>query len=232
MFVTFAMPQYPTWFFPVLFKNIDLIIDQRHVIPSAYPALTQDVCGQMFDCFVDQDVVNASSDQYHSLVFENQFIDDKNYPYGIEVTETVGQLRPVSNIFYATTLYQGSKAIKTFYPNKFMLAWKLATDDSFMRGYNSSKIGARTIIQVQIGMTPVNDICTDDAIRPVTIDQNDFKYFTSTRCYPNIKNVKLTPLTHYLCDGIVRIMFDDNPEPQVLSLEVIGEIGGSAIRSG
>ncbi|KAA6370368.1 MAG: hypothetical protein EZS28_034104, partial [Streblomastix strix] len=40
------------------------------------------------------------------------------------------------------------------------------------------------------------------------------------------------PLTHYLCDGIVRIMFDDNPDPQVLSLEVIGEISGSAIRSG
>ncbi|KAA6358448.1 MAG: hypothetical protein EZS28_046025, partial [Streblomastix strix] len=205
MFVTFAMPQYPTWFFPVLFKNIDLIIDQRHVIPSAYPALTQDVCGQMFDCFVDQDVVSASSDLYHSLVFENQHIDDKNYPYGIEIAETTGQLRPVSNVFYATTLYKGSKAIKTYYPNKFMLAWKLATDDSFMRGYNSSKIGARTNIQVQIGMTPVNDICTDEVIRPVDIDQNDFNYFTSTRCYPNIKNVKLTPLTHYLCDGIVRI---------------------------
>ncbi|KAA6380858.1 MAG: hypothetical protein EZS28_023614, partial [Streblomastix strix] len=232
MFVKFAMPQYPTWFFPVLFKNIDLIIDQRHVIPSAYPALTQDVCGQIFDCFVDQDVVSASSDLSHSLVFENESIDDKNYPYGIEVTELEGQHRPVSNIFYATTLYKGSKAIKTFYPNKFMLVWKLATDDSFMRGYNPSKIGARTNIQVQIGMTPVNDICTDDAIRPVTIDQNDFKYFTSTRSYPNIKNVKLTPLTHSLCDGIVRIMFDDNPEPQVLSLEVIGEIGGSAIRSG
>ncbi|KAA6399964.1 MAG: hypothetical protein EZS28_004503 [Streblomastix strix] len=28
IFFTFAMPQYPTWVFPVLFKNIDLIIDQ------------------------------------------------------------------------------------------------------------------------------------------------------------------------------------------------------------
>ncbi|KAA6390120.1 MAG: hypothetical protein EZS28_014352 [Streblomastix strix] len=49
MFITFAMPQYPTWFFPILFKGTDLIIDQRHVIPSAYPALTQDTCEQMFD---------------------------------------------------------------------------------------------------------------------------------------------------------------------------------------
>ncbi|KAA6399965.1 MAG: hypothetical protein EZS28_004504 [Streblomastix strix] len=186
----------------------------------------------MFDCFVDQDIVSASSDLYHSLVFENESIDDHSYPYGIEVAETVGQLRPVSNVFYATTLYQGSKAIKTYYPNKFMLAWKLASDDSFMRGYNSSKIGARTNVQVQLGMTHVNAICTDEPIIPADLDQNNFSYFTSTRCYPNIKNVKLTPLTHQLCDGIVRIMFDDNPDPQVLSLEVIGVISRSAIRSG
>ncbi|KAA6390326.1 MAG: hypothetical protein EZS28_014150 [Streblomastix strix] len=228
MFVTFAMPQYPTWFFPVLIKNIDLIIDQHHVIPTAHPALTQDVCGQIFDSFVDQDVVSTPSDLYHSLVFENQSIDDKNYPYGFEG----GIGRYPENVFYNTTLYNGSKAVKVYYPNKFMLAWKLATDDSFMRGYNSSKIGARTNIQVQIGLTPVENICGDDLIRPPNVDQNDFKYFTATRCYPNIKNVKLTPLTHYLCDGIVRIMFDDNPDPQVLTLEVIGEIGGSAIRSG
>ncbi|KAA6403603.1 MAG: hypothetical protein EZS28_000863 [Streblomastix strix] len=192
---------------------------QRHVIPYAYPALTQDVCGQMFDCFVDQDVISASSDLYHSLVFENQHIDDKNYPYGIEVAEIVGQLRPVSNIFYNTALNNGTKAIKTYYPNKFMLAWKLATDDSFMRGYNSSKIGARTNIQVQIGFTPVDNICTDEAIRPADLDQINFSYFTSTRSYPNIKNVKLTPLTQYLYDSVVRIMFDDIPEPQMLSLE-------------
>ncbi|KAA6380967.1 MAG: hypothetical protein EZS28_023504, partial [Streblomastix strix] len=203
LFVTFAMPQYPIWFFPVLFKNIDLIIDQRHVIPSAYPALKQDVCGQMFDCFVDQDVVSASPNLYHSLVFENQHVDDKNYPYGIEIDQTDGELRQVSNVFYNITLYNGTKAIKTLYPNKFMLAWKLATDDPFMRGYNSSKIGSKTNIQVQIGFTPVNNICTDEMIRPADIDQNDFKYFTSTRCYPNIKNVKLTPITLYLCDGIV-----------------------------
>ncbi|KAA6386927.1 MAG: hypothetical protein EZS28_017548, partial [Streblomastix strix] len=46
MFMTFAMPQYPTWFFPVLFHNFDLVIDQRHVIPAPYEALTQTVNGQ------------------------------------------------------------------------------------------------------------------------------------------------------------------------------------------
>ncbi|KAA6387819.1 MAG: hypothetical protein EZS28_016654 [Streblomastix strix] len=184
VFFTFAMPQYPTWFFPVLFKNIDLIIDQRHVISRAYPALTQDVCGQMFDCFVDQDVVSASSDLYHSLVFENESIDDHSYPYGIEVAGTVGQLRPVSNIFYATTLYRESKAIKTYYPNKFMLAWKLATDDLFMRGYNSSKIGARTNIQVQLGMTPVNAICTDDQTIPADLDQKQLQLLYLNQMLP------------------------------------------------
>ncbi|KAA6378524.1 MAG: hypothetical protein EZS28_025948 [Streblomastix strix] len=225
IFITFAMLQYPTWFFPVLFKNIDLIFDQRHVIPAAYPAFRQDVCDQIFDCFVDQVVVSARSDLYHSLVFENQNLNDKDYPYGIEVGTP-------QNVFYNTTLYNGSKAIKVYYPNKLMLSWKLATDDSFMRGYNSSKIGARTNIQDKIGITPVKNICSDDSIRPADVDQNDLQYFTTTRCYPNIKSVKLTPLTHYLCDGIVCIMFYDNPHPQVLTLEVIGEIGGSAIRSG
>ncbi|KAA6374889.1 MAG: hypothetical protein EZS28_029584, partial [Streblomastix strix] len=69
-------------------------------------------------------------------------------------------------------------------PNKFMLAWKLATDDSFMRGYNSSKMGARTNIQVTL-------------------------------------QGSLTPVT-----------FDDAPDPQVLTLEVIGKIGGTMVRSG
>ncbi|KAA6393204.1 MAG: hypothetical protein EZS28_011270 [Streblomastix strix] len=98
MFVTIAMAQYPTWFFPVQFKIFDFIIDQRYVIPIAYLSLLQDVCGQI--------------------------------------------------------------------------------------------------------------------------------------CYPNIKNIKLTPITHYLYYGIVRLMFDDNPDPQVLTLEIIDDIGGSAVQSG
>ncbi|KAA6398269.1 MAG: hypothetical protein EZS28_006200 [Streblomastix strix] len=85
-------PQYPTWFFPVLFHNFDLVIDQRHVIPQPYEALTQSVNGQI------------------------------------------------------------------------------------------------------------------------------------TRSYPDPVQVGLTLITHYLCDAMVRIMFDDNPDPQVLSLEVIGEM--------
>ncbi|KAA6357554.1 MAG: hypothetical protein EZS28_046920, partial [Streblomastix strix] len=55
---------------------------------------------------------------------------------------------------------------------------------------------------------------------------------SGTRAYPDPVEVGLTPITHYLCDAIVRIMFDDNPDPQVLSLEVIGEMGGSMVRNG
>ncbi|KAA6371098.1 MAG: hypothetical protein EZS28_033376 [Streblomastix strix] len=97
MFTTFAMPQYPTWFFLVLFQNFDLIIDQRYVIPQPYEALTQAVNGQI--------------------------------------------------------------------------------------------------------------------------------------AYPNPVQVGLTPITHYLCDAIVKIMFEDNPDSQVLSFEDIGEMGGSIVRN-
>ncbi|KAA6383835.1 MAG: hypothetical protein EZS28_020637 [Streblomastix strix] len=99
-----------------------------------------------------------------------------------------------------------------------MLAWKQEQEQIY--------------IQVQLCITPVDNICADDSIRPADVDQNNHKYFTSSRYYPNIENVKLIPQTHYLCDGIVCIMFDDNPDPQLLTLEVIGEIIGSAIGGG
>ncbi|KAA6358317.1 MAG: hypothetical protein EZS28_046156, partial [Streblomastix strix] len=145
LFMTFAMPQYPTWFFPVLFTGLNLFIDQNNVIPQPYKSLNYATNGQIFDCFVDQDVVSAPSDLYHSLTFEYLNIDDKKNYFGL--IDNNDQYK-TANIFYLTTLYSGSKAVKTHYPNKYMLAWKLATDDSFMRGYNSSKIGSRTNIQV------------------------------------------------------------------------------------
>ncbi|KAA6370839.1 MAG: hypothetical protein EZS28_033633 [Streblomastix strix] len=227
MFMTFAMPQYPTWFFPVLFHNFDLIIDQRHVIPQPYEALTQAVNGQMFDCFVDQDVVSAPSDLYHSLTFENVNINDSSAFYGPNDGTNMG----TANIFYHSTLFNGTKETKTLYPNKYMLAWKMATDDSFMRGYNSSKVSARTNIQVILNGNLVRRINETMGINSGQ-KQNDFIQFCGTRAYPDPVEVGLTPITHYLCDAIVQIMFDNNPDPQVLSLEVIGELGGSMIRNG
>ncbi|KAA6394027.1 MAG: hypothetical protein EZS28_010448 [Streblomastix strix] len=140
MFMTFAMQQYPTWFFLMLFHNMDLIIDQRHAVPFPYEAHTQATNGSMFQCFVDQDLVSPSSDLYHSLTFENININDKNI-------------------------------VKTYYPNKYILAWKLATDDSFMRGYNSTRIGIVDNYKID-----------DDNFIPE--NQNTLAGFMGTRSYP------------------------------------------------
>ncbi|KAA6392096.1 MAG: hypothetical protein EZS28_012377 [Streblomastix strix] len=83
-----------------------------------------------------------------------------------------------------------------------MLAQKLATEDSFVRGYNSSKLGFRIIIQNYI----------------------DFKQFIGTRAYIDPHKASITPMMHYLCDAFVRIIFDDSSKLQVLNIDVIGEL--------
>ncbi|KAA6380349.1 MAG: hypothetical protein EZS28_024122 [Streblomastix strix] len=228
MYMTFAMNQYPTWFFPVLLQKFDLIIDQRHLVPEAYASLNPMVCGQMFDCFVDQDVIAAPSDLYHSLTFENQSINESEKDfYG----KTGAGIIERENIFYNTTLFRGSKATKVYYPNKYMLAWKMATDDSFMRGYNSSKMGARTNIQVTLQGSLTPGINENSLLNPGE-NQNNHQIFCATRSHPIPRTAQITPLMHYLCDAIVRVTFDDAPDPQVLTLEVIGEIGGTMVRAG
>ncbi|KAA6379214.1 MAG: hypothetical protein EZS28_025259 [Streblomastix strix] len=231
VFMTFAMQQYPTWFFPILMKKIDLIIDQKHATPNPYEALTADVNGSIFQCFVDQDIVSAPSDLYRSLTFENININDKNYQYG----KDDGPAEQQDNVFFNTTLFRGSKAIKTYYSNKFMLAWKLATDDSFMRGYSSTRVGARTNIQMILHYNIANGIIDNGKVNDDTDNpenQNNFAGFIGTRSYPISTQIAQTPLVHFLCDSIVRIMFDDASEPQILNLEVIGGIGGSMIMTG
>ncbi|KAA6372902.1 MAG: hypothetical protein EZS28_031570 [Streblomastix strix] len=225
LFMTFTMPQYPTWCFTVLFTGLNLIVDQNNVIPQPYISLNQATNGQMFDCFVDQDAVSAPSDLYHSLTFENRSIDDQHNFYGV----IDGDPLATENIFYLTTLYSGSKAIKTLYPNKYMLAWKLATDDSFMRGFNSSKIGSRTNIQIILQGNLTKGIIDTTNIFPAQ-NQNDFKQFIETRSYPDPTKASITPMMHYLCDAFVRIIFDDCSMPQVLNIELIGQLAGGAIK--
>ncbi|KAA6389099.1 MAG: hypothetical protein EZS28_015374 [Streblomastix strix] len=114
-------------------------------------------------------------------------------PYDITFSGVLdlNQLNPIFNSFPVLTRNFASlylqlwvKATKTLYSNKYMLAWKMATDDSFTRGYNSSKTGART----------------------------------------NPHQVAFTPIMHYLCEAFVRITFDDNSDPQELSMDAIGGI--------
>ncbi|KAA6354347.1 MAG: hypothetical protein EZS28_050125, partial [Streblomastix strix] len=121
------------------------------------------------------------------------------------------------------------KAIKTLYPNKYMLAWKLATDDSFMRGFNSSKFSSRTNIQVILQGNLTKGIIDTTNIFP-SQNQNDFKQFIGTRAYPDPTKAQITPMMHYLCDVFVRIIFDDSSMPQVLNIDVIGELAKGAIQ--
>ncbi|KAA6386060.1 MAG: hypothetical protein EZS28_018414 [Streblomastix strix] len=231
VFMTFAMLQYPTWFFLMLFHNMDLIIDQRHAVPFPYEAHTQATNGSMFQCFVDQDLVSPSSNLYHSLTLENINIIDKKYWYG----KNDGPVPLQDNIFYNTTLFTGSKSVKTYYPNKYMLAWKLANDDAFMRGHNSTRSDARTNFQTILNTQLITGIVDnykidDDNLLPE--NRNTLAGFMGTRSYPMCWQTRQTPMLHFLCDITIRIMFDDNPESQGLNFEVIGEIGGSMITAG
>ncbi|KAA6363852.1 MAG: hypothetical protein EZS28_040620, partial [Streblomastix strix] len=63
-------------------------------------------------------------------------------------------------------------------------------------------------------------------------NQNNLISFIATRSYPTPTNAQITPQMHYLCDAIIRFTFDDAPDPQVLNFEIIGEVGGTMIRSG
>ncbi|KAA6392850.1 MAG: hypothetical protein EZS28_011624 [Streblomastix strix] len=188
---------------PLGFKNqkpdIVYLLNENEEAPLSYEYGFQAVSGSMqsimsfanikalFMTFaMPQYPTCAPSDLYYSHIFENVNVDDKNNIYGY--VDARGDVSTIANIFYNKTLFNGIKATKTLYPNMYMLALKIATDDSFMRGYNSSKIDPH--------------------------------------------QVALTPIMHYLYDAFIRITFDDNPDPQVLSIDVIGEIGGSSIRSG
>ncbi|KAA6386699.1 MAG: hypothetical protein EZS28_017775 [Streblomastix strix] len=226
LFMTFVMLQYPTWFFPVLFTGLNLVIDQNNVIAYPYKSLNQATKGQMFDCIVDQDVDSAPLDLFHSLIFENLKVDDNKNYYGL--IDNNDQYK-TANIFYLTTLYIGSKAIRTLHPNKYMLAWKLATDDSFMRGYNSSNLGSRTNIQVILQGSLTKQIIGTSNVNQ-SQNQNDFKQFIGTRAYPDSTKASNTPMMPYLCDAFVRIIFDDSSMSQVLNIDVIVELADGAIK--
>ncbi|KAA6358248.1 MAG: hypothetical protein EZS28_046226 [Streblomastix strix] len=114
-----------------------------------------------------------------------------------------------------------------------MLDWKMATDDSFMRRYNASKIGARTNTQVSLTGYLTEGIVGTEFIKfSADENQNNLISFIATRTYPTPTYAQITLQMHYLCDAIVRFTFDDAPDPQVLNFEIIGEVCGTMIRSG
>ncbi|KAA6374454.1 MAG: hypothetical protein EZS28_030019 [Streblomastix strix] len=114
-----------------------------------------------------------------------------------------------------------------------MLAWKTASDDSFMKVYYASKIGARTIIQDSLTGSLTEGIVGTELIKfAANENQNNLISFIATRAYPTPTYAQITPQIHYLCDAIIRLTFDDAPDPQVLNFEIIGEVGGTMVRSG
>ncbi|KAA6384942.1 MAG: hypothetical protein EZS28_019530 [Streblomastix strix] len=144
-----------------------------------------------------------------------------------------GNIQETENIFQNITLCVGSNAVKVYYPHKFMLAWKMATDDSFIRGYNASKMGARTNIQVSLSGSLTEGIVGTEMIKfAADENQNNLISFIATRAYPIPTYANIAPQMHYLSDAIIRFTFDDAPDPQVLNFEIIGEVGGTMIRSG
>ncbi|KAA6374160.1 MAG: hypothetical protein EZS28_030315 [Streblomastix strix] len=61
---------------------------------------------------------------------------------------------------------------------------------------------------------------------------NDLNKFNAMKRYLDPSKVNITHMTHYLCDAFVRFTFDDNPDPLVLNIVIIGELGGSSILAG
>ncbi|KAA6392044.1 MAG: hypothetical protein EZS28_012427 [Streblomastix strix] len=106
---------------------------------------------------------------------------------------------------------------------------KIATDDSFMRGYNSSKLGSRTNIQVILQGNLTKGIIDTTNISS-SQNQNDFKQFIGTRAYPDPTKASITPMMHYLSDAFVRIIFEDSSMPQVLNIDIIEKLAKGAIK--
>ncbi|KAA6398091.1 MAG: hypothetical protein EZS28_006385 [Streblomastix strix] len=111
-----------------------------------------------------------------------------------------------------------------------MFAWKMATDGQFMPGQNFSKTGVRINIQVTLQGILTSGINERTLINPRE-NQNNHLTFCGTRSYPDPRQVQITPLMQYLCDAIVRVTFDDTSDSQVLTFEVIKELGGTMVRS-
>ncbi|KAA6392383.1 MAG: hypothetical protein EZS28_012090 [Streblomastix strix] len=97
-----------------------------------------------------------------------------------------------------------------------MLAWKMATDHSYMGGCNASKMGARTNIQVSLSGSLTEGIVDTELIKFATDEnQNNLISFIATGAYPTPTYAQITPQIHYLCDVIIRFTFDDAPDPQI-----------------
>ncbi|KAA6357467.1 MAG: hypothetical protein EZS28_047007 [Streblomastix strix] len=116
-----------------------------------------------------------------------------------------------------------------------MLAWKMTTDDSFMKGYNSSKLVAGTNIQVTfqgsltLGIIDNSQIL--DTVLGIEYDQKNLKQFIASSAYPTPTNAQISPMM-FLRDVIIRLTFNDALDLQVLNFKILEKVGRTMIRSG
>ncbi|KAA6390721.1 MAG: hypothetical protein EZS28_013753 [Streblomastix strix] len=103
----------------------------------------------------------------------------------------------------------------------------MAIDDSFMSGYYSSKMGAKTNIQVALQGNLTSGIVDSTLIMyNRMVNQNNLEESIATIVYPQPTNAQITLQKHYICDAIIRFTIDDAPDPFVLNFQTNGEIGG------
>ncbi|KAA6401619.1 MAG: hypothetical protein EZS28_002861 [Streblomastix strix] len=94
-------------------------------------------------------------------------------------------------------------------------------------------MGASTNIQVTLKGSLSPDIIDSSLIRcDPPENKNNLETFVATRSYHTQTNASISQQMHYLCDAILRFTFDDAPDLQVQNFEIIGEVGGTMVRSG
>ncbi|KAA6387377.1 MAG: hypothetical protein EZS28_017097 [Streblomastix strix] len=198
------------------------------MIPPEKPDIVYLLAGE------DTDRLEQQRYNLRIVNMQNATVGDKIPQNSISQTgtakfDTLGIQNVSFNIENKKVIIMKIKLLKLFYPNKYMFAWKLATDDSFIRGYNSSKIKSRTNVQVILQGNQTKRIIdtTNESLSQI---QSDFKQFIGTRAYLDSTKAYITPMMHYLCDVFVRIIFNDSSMPQVLNADVIGELTSGAIK--
>ncbi|KAA6397863.1 MAG: hypothetical protein EZS28_006610 [Streblomastix strix] len=153
-----------------------------------------------------------------------------NYQFPFDITIAgvfdLNQLNPIFNQFPVLTRDYASLYLQ-LQTQDFLQDLKMATDDSFMRGYNASKIGVRTNIQVSLTSYLTEGIVGTELIKfNAEENQKNLISFIATRAYPTPTYAQITPQMHYLLDAIIRFTFDDALDPQekpVITRKITGK---------
>ncbi|KAA6391660.1 MAG: hypothetical protein EZS28_012813 [Streblomastix strix] len=144
----------------------------------------------------------------------------------------LNQLNPIFSTFPVLARNFASQYLQLWTQDFFQDLKIIATDDSFIRGYNSSKMSAITNIQITLKGNLNSGIVDADQIKLTPVEnQNNLIQFVATRSFSTPTHAQISPQILYLCDATVRFTFIDALDPQVLNFEIICEIGGTMVRN-